>query len=1501
MSNSTKVTKLISKTLLFSILVVFSLLITLFILLQTTSFQTWLAHKATNYLSKELGADVKIERVKISFIKNVSLQGVFVSDIHHDTLVYGKEITINVSGFNFNKKKLSIDEVKLNQVKIKLLKYVGEPDWNFQFLADYFASNDSLPKDTTSSPWKIRYGALKLADVDFTYRLFRDTNKVVRNMNYNHIHVSNIYGTFTQIKINADTIAAQITNLSAKEHSGIEVKNLTTLARVSSTELRCDSMYLKTANSFVKGQLQFQYSTWSDYIDFIEKVYMKGNFKDSTYVNFKDIAYFAEDINGMNEVVVLKGKVQGFVNDLHGKDMMLSYRENTQFIGDASITGLPDFEKSYMHFDAKKLTTTKSDLEKFPLPPFTNPTHLNLPSEVEKLGIITYKGKFDGFINSFITYGSFKTDIGNVKADMQISNVSNGKLMSYSGTFETSNLNLSKLFPNFKLVGPTSISAKIQGKGLTQKELDAKFDGQIYSATFNNYQYQHVKINGEFHKQIFTGSIISKDTNAVFDFNGAVDFNKEITKMNFNSTVHHLDLEKTNFATSQLNGIVSSRIYINLDGSNIDNLTGIIHLDNTSLQTPQKKHHLKHFDLELNQFTDKKNIKFVSDVADAELVGKFKLSTLPIAFNQYLNEYFPTFFKKKENYIYSDKADLKVQIKDFGIVNDLFIKNLFISKNTELNVSFDASINFLYAKVNSSLIDFADLKFKNNLLQMNSMPKGISLTYKANAIHTTDSFAFRNPSLVLSSDNTNSNFNLTWDNYLKPNNAGNIKGRANFDNSQATILFDEFKLMVEDSMWQMVKSVPIVIDTAYQVSIASLTLYNQNQLITLDGKLSKNVDERFDIFIQNFQLGQFNPFIKESKTTISGSLTGDCNIYGIFGNTILSSKINFKDFKFNNRLIGYGEIINEYNKEEDIVTLSGFSAFMKDSEGNNLKNIEFNGAYYPKKDTNNIDIQFKAEPFDLALLQPFVKDILTFKMGFLVGKGTVKGNIKDPQVNAKFKFFKCITVVDYTNVSYSINGEVEILPNQIRFDNVELRDAPNKGSVSTGNVGYVYGNIFHKNFKDMRIDFDINTNKLMLLNTNEALNPTFYGTAYAGGNIGIYGYLEDIKMELNLKTYGGTYIYIPLDGPSEINDNDFIKFVAKDTIKKIITPVSSNLSLDFNLEATKDAEIQLIFDEKSGDIIKARGDGNLNMKIDTKGKFDMFGDYVLNTGDYLFTLEDFITKRFEIEKGSSIHWNGNVYKANIDITANYKQRASTKPLFPNDSLNNYNKRVPVDCKLLMKGKLTSPDINFGIELPTIDENTRSAIKSIMSDENELKRQVFSMLLLRSFVTPLAYSGGGGISAGNAAAATGSEMLSNKVSSWLNGITKDMDIGVNYRPGGTLSSDELDLALSKQLFNNRLIIDGNFGVANNSNATNNSTIQRNNNTSNLIGDVSIEYKLSESGKYRIKAFNRSNDNTQSATTGGPFTQGVGIFYREEFDTLNQLFNRYLDKLKKKKSS
>jgi hypothetical protein len=463
------------------------------------------------------------------------------------------------------------------------------------------------------------------------------------------------------------------------------------------------------------------------------------------------------------------------------------------------------------------------------------------------------------------------------------------------------------------------------------------------------------------------------------------------------------------------------------------------------------------------------------------------------------------------------------------------------------------------------------------------------------------------------------------------------------------------------------------------------------------------------------------------------------------------------------------------------------------------------------------------------------------------------------------------------------------MPDQIRFSDLLMRE---KGTKSAPQ-GTINGNIFHSNFQKMQIDYDITYKNMLVLNTTEKENKTFYGHLYGTGKVGIYGFLNKLNMDIDNTTNKNSRFVLPLDGPAEIGDNEFIHFVKKDTARKADDKALTGFNLDMRLHATPDATATIIIDKKSGDVLNVQGQGELNLTINTLGKFEMYGDYIITDGDYLFTLENVINKKFDIEAGSSISWSGNPLYAEIDVTASYRQRASVAPLL-NDTTGMYKGRVPIDCKLEISEKLFSPNINFEIDFPSIDATARARINNVLSDENELNRQVFSFLLFRSFVTPQIYSsGGGGVDPGGAAASTGSELLSNRVSEFLNtyfgtlsGI-RDLQLGLNYRPGTQNTNETVDLALSKQFLDNKVSVDGNFGVNNNSNKNSNA----------LIGDVNVDYKLTSDGRFRLKGFNRTNDNTQIATAGGPYTQGVGFFYRVEFETFDELWRRFQNKVKK----
>lgn len=1479
-----KITRILLKTLKYLFVLVILLLVFLIIAVNTDSVQTWLGQRATAYLSSELGTRVEVGAVHLHFIKTAELKDVFVEDNNHDTLVYASTLKVDLSNFDYEKKTLNIDRVLVKNTTVKIVRYKLTDKFNFEHLADYFASSDT----TTSgpSPWKIKYGTLIVDNVDFTYRNERHNTEVKDYMNYNNIHVKHVSGEFSEVKIIDETFFASIKGLYAEEHSGVVLKNLTTHAKVGPQSLICKALTLETPSSKVQGSLAFQYKNWRAYQEFIDSVKIIGMLVDGTQVHFNDIAFFAKELKGLNKSLKVNGKFEGYVKDFKTQSLYLAFGDHTVFAGDLAIKGLPDIHNTHFDFKAQHLSTSKSDLEKIPLFPFTKGENLSLPSEVARLGTVDYSGELKGYYYDFISKGTFRTALGKAYTDLALQIDTAKQKVKYQGLLVSESFHLGKLL-NIPNLGALTVNSKIKGSGITLKDLNAELNGKIAAFSYNNYVYQNINIDGTIQKRIFKGNLISKDANADFDFNGSVDFTGKVPDIDFISTINKLNLKRLGFINAKEDGYISSQIIMDLQGDNIDNLSGLINFDNTIYKTEEKEHKVSTFDLHLEQQAVEKNIRLNSNIFNFSVNGPFKLSNLEGAFHSLLYSYYPAFVSKpKAKNVYTDYFKYKITVKKFNTIRDLFINDLSVSPNSVFDGDFDASKNIFNLNMKSDSIRFKGVRFSNNRIESYSKNNKVNLVLKSDKINLTDSISINNYFMYLVSNDKNTKYNLEWNNKTVPNNAGKLFGRMIFENNTANISYEQFFLTVRDSTWNMITSGNTVVDSSGALTINPLIFANGIQKLSINGTLSNAPKDKLVFQLANFDLTQLSPFIGDALK-VKGIVDGGFSLQKHSGNLVFSSKLNFNKLDINDNNLGQGELNAEYFNADKYIYLDGFTTLgFTNFNGDVIKNISFNGYYYTDRKEESLDIGFNANPANLKILNRYLEGILSFKPCLIAGSAKITGTPAKPAINGNFKIILCEMKVDYLNVTYNVIGNVEVMPDQIRFEDLKIGDDVTKKTVFNGTLN---GNIFHDNFKNMRIDYDLNFKNMLVLNKPRNETEPFYGKAYASGNVGIYGFINNVEIQItNAKTEKGTIFTIPLDNPSEVSETGFIKFVKKDTVKKADVLMKSGFTLDMQLTATPDAEAQIIFDEKSGDIIKARGKGDLRLKINNLGKFDMFGEYVITTGDYMFTLENFITKKFDIQKGSTINWSGSPYDAEINITANYKQRASIAPLFPYDSTGVYKRRYPVDCKLYMKETLLTPNISFGVDLPTIDENTLSKVKSLLIDEQELNRQVFSLLLLKSFVTPLQYSQGGGISAGSAIAANGTEMLSNRLSGWLNNLTKDVDIGVNYRPGSETSSDELDIALSKQLLNNRLSVDGNLGYNSNSQTSTNST--------GLIGDVNIEYKLTEDGRYRVKGFNRSNDNTQITTSGGPFTQGVGAFYREEFESFDDLFKRYLKKIK-----
>jgi hypothetical protein len=1510
-----KVMRFIGRILKYSLISIFILLIAFFIAIQTSGFQTYLGQKASAWLSDELKTEIRIEKVDIDFFNSVLLKGVYVQDLNKDTLLYGAEMICDINDFSYSEYKLDLDQIELKNMVAKVITYKGDTIPNYQFLVDYFAPTDTI-SDSTKNNFKVNFGNFKFTDVDLVYA---DRNDTIRTeaMNFSDLNVRNIYGLVSDLKFEEDTILFNVKDLSLRESCGFNLENLSSMVKISPMDIKLDSLYLKTDKTLLRGKYYMLTNGWESYSDYLNKVYMYADLKDSCYVSAKDIAYFVPELLGNDDKVLISGIVKGTVTSLTGKNLNLQYGTNTRFYGDFNVEGLPDLNNTYLHFDVKQLSTTRKDLIKINVPPFNGKNKLAVPENIGDFGLIQYKGKIDGLINDIAAYGTLKTSIGSVRADIGISNLNSPKeLLAYHGKLKTQRFHLGTLLDN-KDIGDVSMDVDLKGKGIKLDDLDASLEGNVSELVFKGYTYKQIKISGDFKKRLFNGKFESKDEFANFDFYGSASFVNKIPELDFIATVNKVDFSKLHLFNQDSASDFSSQISILLTGDNIDKLTGRINFDNTIYKYQGKEYKLSTFDLNLEQDVSPKTIKLNSGVADVRLNGDFNLSNLGNAFTQVFSVYYPTFVKQSEeqkqkrNY---DNFDFRIKVKKLSLVNGLFLPDLMIAPNTIVEGKFDASNNSVSMTGNSDKISYKGTSLSQWKINVNSVNStNLVLATSATRVNLSDSVYLGNFVFDAQSLDKKSSFGLNWDNQLAKNNyAGKLNGTLDFTGVGVDVLFEKIDVMVADSSWVLSKANRLIIDSTGLINFNELELTNNGQQVSIQGLVSKNPKDQLMVKFTNFKLKQLNPLLASAGMDIDGSVTGTSNVSDIYNHIIFSSALDFTKLSLNGKAIGSGEVNSYYDKVKDVISLTG--SFKKEYAAGtlsdpNFKNLYFAGYYYPNKKEENIDIDCNIQTIDIAIIQPFVKGILTFGKGYISGNAKITGNLAKPIINGKLSLESVRNLkVDYLNTYYTVSGNILLEPDRIAFEGLTLFDINARQAT-------VWGNIFHDNFKNIKLDFDITTNKFMVLNTNPLINPDYYGKAFVTGNVGIWGSTDQTNIEVNMKTEKGTQFNIPLGGPAEVADNEFITFIKKDTSNQVTDDKNdlSGLNLMFNLEATPDAEIQLIFDEKAGDVIKATGRGNINMDINSNGTFEMFGTYTINDGSYLFTLENFINKKFDVETGSTIKWSGNPYNAEINITANYKQRASLAPFFPviqtnastdatgataatggvtagGTTADDNNKRYPVECKLYMRDKLLTPEITFGIALPTVTEEKRQQVMGYINNEQELNRQVFSLLLLKSFVAPLALSNQSGVNAGNAVGANASEMLSNQLSNWLSQLATNIDVGVNYTPGSSLSNEELDLALSTQLMNDKLSIDGNVGLNNNTQTK----------TSNVIGDINVDYKLTDEGKVRVKAFNRSNDTYQTSTAGGQFTQGLGVFFREEFESIDELYRRYLRKMSRKKA-
>ena len=1425
--------------------------------IQQPGFQTWLTQRVAAYLSSELGTKVTVGRVEVDLWARLLIKDLYIEDHHQDTLAFIPELRVRTYQLDRQSGVFSIGSAELDSPTFKMRKYASDSTFNYGFIVDYIDKFGS-PTDTSAATI-VKISELKISNARFIYDNEHRTPRGVFGLDWNHMLVSRMNLDIHDFVSDEKGISASIQDISGSDVSGLEVKKFVSELQIGEGKVVMEDSDIAFNSSNLKGDLVFKLNDIEDLDYFETRVKMDHAF-ENTELQIGDLAYFVSDLEGLDKTITISGNVKGTVDQLKGKNIQIDFGESSYFKGNFSMDGLPDIEQTYINLDVKEITSNKKDLERIQIPPFKEKVYLKTPSNFDVLGQMRFAGNFTGFINDFVAFGSLNSAIGSVSGDISFREDERIKDYVYKGSVQTNQFDLGKFY-NDKNLGPLTCDVSVDGSGLSVDKLDLSFVGEVNSIFANGYNFTNITTDGTFKERYFDGEVFIRDPNAEVDFIGQVDFRNKTAILDFAADIHHVDLKAVNILTQYNYSSISGEIDVRSEGLDFANFEGTIGARDITYCAKSKDYHIDRFNIRAERGSE---VKFVldSDIAVAVLTGDFDIEELGPSFEDILSEIIPN-FKPPIRTHREQKFDLNLRILNFDQVSEVFIPELKIAPATFIDISVDETKSFFEINATSAKISYLNNEIRGMTIDARRPDQSLYFNINSDGLYIGEGLSFADFAIDGRTDKDTIYTAMAWGN-SSSRHSGDMNGKfqvRGFENYD--FVFDRSSVTIDQQKWNFTQGARISMDST-QYEFKGLSIFNNNQKLDINGLISEKPSDELILNLTAVDVSNINSFTG-GEPSLYGTLSGNAAFRNLYQTSIFTSDLTLIDFKLNDYAVGDICVESLYDNALKRLRIDG------DIEKDKMKPLAFAGYYKLNDKESPLDLVATIQDFDLAFINEFLGEGIMDIQGLTSGTIAITGKPESPELRGTAYLQNASIFVDYLNTKFKIEEQIGIYPDMFTFDHIRVRD-------QEGNPGFLTGQILHNAFGEWNFDIIVDMeDRMLVMNTNQELNSLYYGKAYAKGYVSIYGYDDQLEFDINLKTEAGTKFVMPMTTSEESGIGSFIRFVSSKEVAEEEPLDLSGIKLKFDLDITPDADFQIIFDEAVGDIMSGNGKGHINMEINNLSTFTMFGTVELTKGNYLFTLKNLLNKEFSVRPGGTISWYGDPFAADLNLKAVYKVSASLSDIIP-DAINAAGQRVPIDLVMNLTGKMFNPGVAFDIELPTVDEVTKSRVQAVMSTDQEKNRQAFSLLVLRSFISPLAVNSGSGFN--RAFSENGTELLSSQLSNWLSQISDDFNLGFNYRPGDEISNQEIALALSTQLFNDRLLFSSNVGVS-----LGNTTNQ---NPSNLIGDVRLEYKLTDEGKIRLVVYNESNDFRMITTQQSLYTQGVGILYQEEFDTLEEFF-------------
>jgi hypothetical protein len=1444
----------------------------LFILLNNNKVQQSIARKITGDLSAKINSKVSIGEVKYSFFNELAIKDIYIEDLKQDTLVYVEEANLHFRLFQFFRGKYIFTSAELNRFYGNIVR---ENDvTNLDFIIEAFKNPDKKDNETA-----FQFKKLRINNSSFRFNnLDRQAEAKKEIFDANNIYFQDIHIDLAVDILTEDTFNINIRKLTAKEQSGLFLTNLKTKINGNSGSITLP--FLEVSLPFSELQFEetvFSYDDFQDWQNFSEKVQLSFSFKSGSHVNLRDLSAFVPEFKWMNNPVAIEGGISGTVSNIRAKNLKLTYGKSFEFDADIDMNGLPDIEETFVFAQIKNLHFAQADMETF-IADFFN-KRVSMPPEVERLGLVSYKGNATGFFSNLVVYGNLFTDVGQISTDILLQFENRLQDLKYSGTLRSQKFNLDKLMAD-GMLGPASFYFNTKGEKPLNQAIRGDIEAVISDIELRGYNYNDIVFNGKYDGTGFDGNIKIDDENIQAEFLGMIDLTERLPIFNFELSVEHADINALNLTEKYKNSDLSFRANMNMVGNSLDNINGFVKFDSISFSNNSSILNVNNIVFASLIENDITEISIRSDYLNGSVKGIYKYSKLKDAFINIAQYYIPALATeakaRPQNYVYNQLAiDLQLsRIHDFAktleipleIPNGASLSGFLNEENNLVNISFTVP------EINTEKRKLSAVNF-----DLQSNDKKIDLSGHFNLYQ--DKKEYISFDITNSIDGDTLFTQMNWNNTGSIKNSGKIEGITHFK-SDVEHVFAKINILPADiilkgSHWHVAPSA-IDINRDSTITVHNFKMDGSNQYLHATGMASKEEEHRLDVDLSNVDLGFVMNTIGVNGIKLDGSVTGDVSLFGVLSQPLYQANLSVKEFHINDRIIGDAQLHSTWDRGSKRVLFDGVFT-------NNGANVALADGYFDSKN-ETLQILFDAHRLSVAFIGRYFGDVITDFQGLATGKLTWFGPSDKLQFEGKMLVEEGKGTVSPLKTTYYFNDYVNLTANAISVNNFTLADVEK-------NTAIVNGKLEHNgSFQDLKYDFNGQTRNLMAMNLQSSDNDYFWGRAYADGMVRIYGDEDVVNIYANAVSKPHTKCYIQMGGTAlTASDNSFIRFVrhdenddvAKEAVEKREIPANSgaNVKINLQIEVTPDAELELIIDPRAGDMIAGKGSGNIRIELDSYSDLRLFGTATIESGHYLFTFQNVLRKEFKIAEGSTINFVGDPYNTQANIRGLYTVNTSLRDLMDNPAVSRTN--VPVVCVLNINERLTNPVISFDIDLPSSDDVVRQQVKSVLSTEEMMNRQILYLLLVGKFYRPEYMRDNAVDATASDAMSFGWATLSAQINNWLSQAFNSnvLSLGFDSRFSDQYNSDYFQTEILYTP-NDRLIVNGNIGYRNdNLSGTNN----------RFIGDVDVEYILTESGKLRMKFYSHTVDRYQ--LRDAKTTQGLGFLYKEDFYSIKDLFRYY----------